>query len=126
MDNDHEAGGDEGIVDTVDYEALPAAKARLMSRRMFLGGFFFLPLMWGANVWLFWPDFRAPRGDPVIKRYTKYSAVGFTVATVLFLPWLLLYAIAGESILSYKVYHALDAASLDLSAYGLGIINPSS
>ncbi|KAG2440962.1 hypothetical protein HXX76_003815 [Chlamydomonas incerta] len=103
---------------------MPVQKARLLSKRMFYGGFCFLPLMWGMNVWLFWPDFKAPRGDPIIRKYTKWSAIGFIVATVIFLPWLLLYAIAGQDILSPNVYNALNAAALDLSAYGLGIINP--
>lgn len=35
---------------------------------VFYGGFCFLPLMWGMNVWLFWPDFKAPRGDPIIRK----------------------------------------------------------
>jgi hypothetical protein len=35
---------------------------------VFYGGFAFLPFMWAMNVWLFWPDFWHPRGDPVVKR----------------------------------------------------------
>jgi hypothetical protein len=48
----------------------------------------------------------------------RYSAIALAIATVMYLPWLLLYAIAGKEVLSAKVYHALDAAALDLSAYG--------
>ncbi|PNW80568.1 hypothetical protein CHLRE_07g323050v5 [Chlamydomonas reinhardtii] len=126
MDRDRDAEVHEGdqIVESVDYEVMPVQKARTLSKRMFYGGFCFLPLMWGMNVWLFWPDFKAPRGDPIIRKYTKWSAIGFIVATVIFLPWLLLYAIAGKEVLSPDVYNALNAAALDLSAYGLGIINP--
>ena len=53
---------------------------------------------------------------------TRHSAISFVIATVAFLPWLLLYAIAGDQILSEKVYRALDAAALDLTKYGFGII----
>ncbi|KXZ56290.1 hypothetical protein GPECTOR_1g255 [Gonium pectorale] len=121
---DREAVERDQVVESVDYELMPVLKARTQSKRMFYGGFLFLPLMWAMNVWLFWPDFRSPRGDPIIKRYTKHSAIAFVVLTVAFLPWLLLYAIAGDRILSEKVYRALDAAALDLSKYGLGIIDP--
>lgn len=56
---------------------------------------------------------------------TRWSAIAATVATAIFLPWLLLYAIDGQRILDPKVYDALDAASLDLSAYGFGIVQNS-
>ncbi|EFJ43852.1 hypothetical protein VOLCADRAFT_121368 [Volvox carteri f. nagariensis] len=120
VDNDGEANSYEQVVETVDYEIIPFAKARTLSRRMFFGGFCFLPLLWAVNVWLFWPDFRSPRGDPVIKRYTQRSAIFFIILTVLFLPWLLFYPIAGKRLLSSKVYRALDAAALDLASYGIG------
>lgn len=66
-----------------------------------------------------------PVPPPFPPAVTRMSAISFAVATCLFLPWLLVYAIAGESILSSKVYRALDAAALDLSEYGLGIIDPN-
>ncbi|GIL75900.1 hypothetical protein Vretifemale_5615, partial [Volvox reticuliferus] len=122
MNNDGEAIVHEQVVESVDYEAMPVAKARTLSRRMFFGGFCFLPLLWAVNVWLFWPDFRSPRGDQVIKRHTRWSAIFFIISTSFFLPWLLVYAIAGKRLLSWKVYHALDAAALDLSQYGIGAI----
>ncbi|KAG2493278.1 hypothetical protein HYH03_008415 [Edaphochlamys debaryana] len=115
----------DAVVESIDYEVIPLPKARMIAKRMFFAGCFFLPLLWASNIWLFWPDFRSPRGDPVIKKYTKWSTIGFVIVTVIFLPWLILYAAAGQEILSANVYNALDAASLDLSQYGLGIIDPN-
>lgn len=45
------------------------------------------------------------------------------MATAIFLPWLILYAAAGQDVLSANVYNALDVSALDLSKYGLGIID---
>lgn len=45
----------------------------------------------------------------------RRSAIWFLVYTALFLPWMLLYLIAGESILGQDTYDKLDIMSLDLS-----------
>ncbi len=50
---------------------------------------------------------------------TRLSAIGFVIASLIFLPWLLLYMIAGESVLSYNVWYTLDATRLDTAALGL-------
>lgn len=41
------------------------------------------------------------------------------VATVIFLPWFLLYIIAGKQVLDPDVYNTLDATKLDVAMLGL-------
>ena len=56
-------------IETIDGELIPTEKARKQSKRLFLFGFAFLPLLWFCNVWLFWHDFMGrPGADPEIKR----------------------------------------------------------
>ncbi|GFH25977.1 putative gamma-secretase subunit PEN-2 [Haematococcus lacustris] len=68
----------EPVVESVDGELIAVHKAHKLARRMFVAGFFCLPLLWGFNVWLFWPDFRSGR-DAVLSKFTRRSARGFTV-----------------------------------------------
>lgn len=110
-----EPAPNEPIVESIDGEVFPLEKARKTSKYIFFGGFAFLPLLWLMNVWLFWPDFRDYRGDPVIKHYTKRSAICLAVATALFLPWLIFFPVAGKDLMNPKVYKALDATRFDLS-----------
>ena len=50
---------------------------------------------------------------------TRYSALAFSIASAIFLPWFLLYVIAGDRILSPNVYHTLDATGLNVAGLGL-------
>jgi hypothetical protein len=51
-------------------------------------------------------------------RHSAYCFVGWLV---LFLPWMLLFMIAGPSIIGNNVYNKLDAYQIDLAALGLGL-----
>ncbi|PSC70501.1 putative gamma-secretase subunit PEN-2 [Micractinium conductrix] len=104
----------------VDGGAQPALQARRTARLYYLLGFAALPWFWACNVWLFLPDFWHGDRDPVVTKYTRRSALGFAVYTALFLPWMLLYLIAGEKVLGQRVFDKLDINSLDLSGSGLG------
>ncbi|KAL4419327.1 hypothetical protein ABPG77_006015 [Micractinium sp. CCAP 211/92] len=106
-------------VTDVDGGVLPAPQARTAAKRYYYVGFAALPWFWVVNVWLFFPDFWHGR-DPVVAKYTRRSALGFVVYTCLFLPWMLLYLIAGEKVLGQSAYDALDINRLDLSGSGLG------
>ena len=57
--------------------------------------------------------FSCPNAD------TRYSALAFSIASAIFLPWFLLYVIAGDRILSPNVYHTLDATGLNVAGLGL-------
>lgn len=107
-------------VASCDGEALPALRARRLARLYYYLGFFALPWFWVCSCWYFFPDFRHGH-DPVVAKYTRRSALGFVVYTCLFLPWFLLYLIAGEKVLGQSAYNALDINSLDLSGTGLGV-----
>lgn len=50
---------------------------------------------------------------------TRYSALAFSIASALFLPWFLLYVIAGDRVLPPSVYHTLDATGLNVAGLGL-------
>lgn len=107
-------------VQTVDGEIFETARARKIARRMFYWGFAFLPWLWLTNVWLFWHEFRGRPGcDPEVKKHTRWSAIGFTVASCIFIPWSMLYITAGASVLDPHVYWILDATRLNVAALGL-------
>ncbi|GMH33220.1 hypothetical protein BSKO_01054 [Bryopsis sp. KO-2023] len=109
--------GDSTRVFTIDGEEMEIDKARALSRRMYLMGFALLPWMWFTNVWLFWPTLK--RGDdPVVKKYTQSSAIGFCIASAIFLPWMLSYLIGGEALFGKDLFRKLDSSRLDLEAYG--------
>lgn len=110
---------DIATVESTDGEIFETGKARTISKRMFYAGFCFLPLVWFVNVWLFWPDFRHG-GDSEVKKYTRYSAVGFVVYSILFLPWMLLYLIGGADVIGYTTWYRMDATRLNINQFGLG------
>jgi len=101
------------VVKTIDGEEVEVGKARNMSRRMYLTGFALLPWMWVMNVWLFWNEF-FDGGDPVIQSYTRKSAVGVLVASMVFVPWMLAYVIGQERLFGATLFQKLDASRLDL------------
>eukprot|EP01025_Chloroclados_australasicus_P043326 TRINITY_DN4624_c0_g1_i5.p2 TRINITY_DN4624_c0_g1~~TRINITY_DN4624_c0_g1_i5.p2 ORF type:complete len:114 (+),score=5.29 TRINITY_DN4624_c0_g1_i5:193-534(+) len=104
---------------TVDGQSIPLSKARIVCKRMFFAGCFLLPWMWIINVWYFWSDFRGQGVDPVLRKYTRWSAIGAAIVLVLFLPWMLTYMIAGEKVLGSQTWKKLDATNLNLQEYGL-------
>mmetsp|Transcript_36154 Transcript_36154/g.80453 ORF Transcript_36154/g.80453 Transcript_36154/m.80453 type:complete len:116 (+) Transcript_36154:197-544(+) len=102
-------------VESVDGEVFPTEKARTLSKRMFYFGFLFLPLLWFVNCWLFWHDFRGrPGADLVIKKFTRFSAIGFTISSCLFLPWFLFYIIAGKNYMDEDLYRKIDVTKLKI------------
>jgi hypothetical protein len=52
---------------------------------------------------------------------TRRSAACFVGWAVLFLPWTLLYLVAGRQLISASVYEALDAYRIDLASLGIGL-----
>ncbi|KAK9819703.1 hypothetical protein WJX72_001443 [[Myrmecia] bisecta] len=74
--------------------------------------------MWFVNVWFFWADFRSGR-DPVLRKYTRRSAVGFLLVSAIFLPWMLTFMIGQAAVVGDAVFNRWNAAGLDLSALGL-------
>ncbi len=84
---------------------------------MFQFGFAFLPFLWLMNIWLFWPDFRSPQGDAVIRKYTRYSAWGLLVSSLLFWPWFFFYVSAGASVMNPDLYNKLDTYRFPLGDF---------
>lgn len=52
-------------------------------------------------------------------KVTRHSAVSFLVASIIFLPWFLLYVTSGQYVLSPSVYNTLDVTNLCVTCFGL-------
>lgn len=104
---------------SVDGNLFLAHEARITAKRYYIAGFFGLPWFWACNIWLFFPDF-VHGTDPVVKQYTRKSALWFVVYTALLLPWTLTYLIGGASVLGTKTYKDLDIMNVDLASAGIG------
>lgn len=110
---------DIAVVESVDGEVFQADKARLIAKRMFYAGFACLPFVWIVNVWLFWHDFIHGH-DMEVKKYTRYSLLGFVIYSAAFLPWMLTYMIGGADVIGYDTWYAMDATRLNIKQFGLG------
>lgn len=66
------------------------------------------------------PHHAPPPKPDALATDTRRSAACFAGWTVLFVPWLLLFAVAGPSLLGQKLYEKLDAYGIDLNALGIG------
>lgn len=51
----------------------------------------------------------------------RRSAVCFAAWACLFLPWMLLYLVAGPQLLGRSLYDRLDAWRIDLASLGIGL-----
>jgi len=72
-------------------EDITEEKARNISKKMFIGGFFLLPWLWLVNVLLFFSKYRSPSTPSDIKWYIRNSFFGFLVYTGVFLIWMIVY-----------------------------------
>ncbi|GFH11231.1 presenilin enhancer 2, partial [Haematococcus lacustris] len=106
----------EPVVESVDGELIAVHKAHKLARRMFVAGFFCLPLLWGFNVWLFWPDFRSGR-DAVLSKFTRRSAVCFLVSSLLYFPWTFFFTSAGSRYINSDLYNKLDITRVPIRDY---------
>eukprot|EP01113_Clastostelium_recurvatum_P048178 TRINITY_DN8716_c0_g1_i2.p1 TRINITY_DN8716_c0_g1~~TRINITY_DN8716_c0_g1_i2.p1 ORF type:complete len:100 (-),score=18.33 TRINITY_DN8716_c0_g1_i2:77-376(-) len=66
-------------------------KMRNISKKMFIGGFFFLPWLWLVHILLFLREWRKSTTPADVKWYLKYSLVGCIVYTSIFVIWLSVY-----------------------------------
>ncbi|KAK9855780.1 hypothetical protein WJX84_005776 [Apatococcus fuscideae] len=106
-------------VRTVDGADMPLQQAHRLTRVFFIAGWCLLPWIWFVNVWLFWPSFRA--GSDPIKMYTRWSALGFIMTSLVFLPWMVGFMIGKESFVGHDVFVKWNAGGLNLQEWGLGV-----
>lgn len=105
---------DDLAIESIDGELFEVPQARTQSRRYFLAGFACLPLFWAVNVWLFWPTAVKSGGDPIVKKYARYSAAAFAVSSALFLSWMLAFMVGGPAVVGQRLFDTLDATNLDV------------
>jgi len=70
---------------------MTAEKMRGICKKMFIGGFFFLPWLWLVNVLLFFREYRRPSTPADVKFYLRYSLVGCAAYTSVIITWLCIY-----------------------------------
>lgn len=59
-----------------------------ISRKYFIGGFFFLPLLWVVNCVWFLKEAIKKNGNQQIRRYVAGSMLGAVVWTAIFASWI--------------------------------------
>ena len=62
-----------------------------ISRKYFIGGFFFLPLLWIVNTVWFFKEAVKKNGNQLIRRYVAGSMVGGLVWIAVFIVWISIY-----------------------------------
>jgi len=88
----------------------PTAAQQSQSKQLFQYGFFCVPFLWITNYIMFretlqWED------TPInMKRYVRYSCIGFIVAIIIFVIWLVVYyqSLNGGFSDNFTVFDVLD------------------
>lgn len=75
-----------------DPNKMSVDEARSVSFKMFVGGFFFLPLLWLINAFYFRRHIRSG-GDAQVRRYVVWSIVGGSVELVLAAVWYTIFSL---------------------------------
>eukprot|EP01117_Protostelium_nocturnum_P009125 TRINITY_DN3268_c0_g1_i2.p2 TRINITY_DN3268_c0_g1~~TRINITY_DN3268_c0_g1_i2.p2 ORF type:complete len:103 (+),score=31.87 TRINITY_DN3268_c0_g1_i2:154-462(+) len=80
-------------MDPAEDDNLNIEKQSQIIKKMFLGGFFFLPWLWLINA-LYYREYIAKPGREIpsnVKNYVRWSLVGFCVWSVAFLSWITIF-----------------------------------
>jgi len=80
-------------MDPADDENLAPEKQLDIAKKMFIGGFFFLPWLWLCNYLFFREHLNKPNSPSAVKFYAKASLIGFAIQTTLFLIWMIVYLV---------------------------------
>ncbi|PRP82057.1 hypothetical protein PROFUN_03747 [Planoprotostelium fungivorum] len=84
-------------MDPADDEHLSPDKQIDIAKKMYIGGFFFLPWLWLVN-FLFYKEYmNKPNTPPIVKTYVYRSLAGFGIWTVVFFIWLSVYLVNHNS-----------------------------
>ena len=102
-------------VETADGEELRMSKARGLSRKLCVAGFFGLPFFWVVHLWYFWPEVRKQRGDPFIKRNAAGTTAAFAVVMVALVGWICAYHIGGRRLLG-DAFEGLNVSNVNLDS----------
>lgn len=62
-----------------------------ISRKYFIGGFFFLPLLWIVNGVWFFKEAIKKNGNQLIRRYVAGSMLGAVIWIAIFVVWISIY-----------------------------------
>ncbi len=74
-----------------DVSKLTAEEARSISKKMFIGGFFALPLLWLINALYFRRHLRSG-GDGQVRRYVLWSLIGGVAEMLVVAAWYAVFA----------------------------------
>eukprot|EP01119_Soliformovum_irregulare_P007738 TRINITY_DN20204_c0_g1_i1.p1 TRINITY_DN20204_c0_g1~~TRINITY_DN20204_c0_g1_i1.p1 ORF type:complete len:102 (+),score=4.89 TRINITY_DN20204_c0_g1_i1:122-427(+) len=85
-------------MDPADDDTISGEKALSITKKMFIGGFLFLPWLWLCN-FLFYREYLSnkPQYPPQIRRFAFFSLVGFCIEAVVFVVWYVLYMVNRKS-----------------------------
>jgi len=78
-------------MDPSDDDNITNEKALNIARKMFFGGFLFLPWLWLCNYFYFREYLNKPNISSQVRFYAKGSLVGFAVMTSVLIVWFTVY-----------------------------------
>jgi len=78
-------------MDPSDDDNISNEKALGIAKKMFIGGFFFLPWLWLCNYFYFREYLSKPNISSQVRFYARASLVGFVAVTSMFIIWLVVY-----------------------------------
>jgi len=79
------------VMDPSDDDDLAPEKQLKIAKKMFIGGFFFLPWLWLCNYLYFREYLSKPNAPAGVKKFAYWSLAGFALETCIFVSWLAIY-----------------------------------
>ncbi|CAG9465199.1 unnamed protein product [Pedinophyceae sp. YPF-701] len=117
LEDEEEPGSGQDQVLTVDGQIMKLSDAMVAAQRMFWGGCFALPWLWGISVWFFWPELKRRR-HPVLLKYVTRGAAGCAAWITVLLAWVLVYQIGREKLLG-SAFRKMDVQRFPIEEFGL-------
>ncbi len=74
-----------------DANKLSVEDARAIAKKMLIGGFFLLPLLWLINAFYFRRHLSG--GDPQVRKYVVWSLIGGSLEFVLLISWYVVFSL---------------------------------
>jgi hypothetical protein len=78
-------------MDPSEDDNLDIQKQLNIIKKMFIGGFLFLPWLWLCNYFYYKEYVKTSENNSKIKKYVYGSLIGFFIETIIFLIWLIIF-----------------------------------